>query len=215
MKVTAISTQARDTNRVNVFVDSVYSLSLDITQVAELGIHVGKVYTEEELTTLKSESQFGKVYTKALEYCLLRPHSAKEVRDYLYRKTRDTRTKTGEVKKGVSEAITQRVFARLVEKGYIDDEQFTKYWIEHRWLTKGASKRKLMAELYVKGVDHTFVEQALRESERSDADELQKIIAKKRARYPDEQKLIQYLARQGFTYGDIKEALSEADEHYT
>jgi regulatory protein len=41
--------------------------------------------------------------------------------------------------------------------------------------------------------------------------ELQKIIAKKRSRYDDEQKFMAYLARQGFSYDDIKEALREED----
>lgn len=208
LKVTAITTQTKNKTRVNVMVDGKYRLSLDVAQYADLGVRVGKEYTEEELAALETESQFGKVYARALEYCLMRPHSAKEVRDYLYRKTRDTRTKTGAIKPGVSPAITSRVFERLAEKGYIDDEKFARYWIENRHLTKGTSSRKLTAELRSKGVESALIERLLAESPRSDTDELQKIIAKKRARYPDEQKLIQYLARQGFSYDDIKQALA-------
>jgi regulatory protein len=211
MKITGISSQQKDKNRVNVMVDGKYRFSLDIFQVADLGIRVGKDYTDGELTELETESQFGKTYARALEYSLMRPHSAKEMRDYLYRKTRDTRTKTGAVKKGVSPEITARVFDRLVEKGYIDDEKFTRYWVENRNLTKGASKRKLTAELRAKGVESSVIEKFLAESDRTDDDELQKIIAKKRSRYPDEQKLMQYLARQGFSYDDIKRGLSDSD----
>jgi len=211
MKITDISAQVKNQNRVNVMVDGKYRFSLDIFQVADLGIRVGKEYSDEELTELETESQFGKTYSRALEYCLMRPHSAKEVRDYLYRKTRDTRTKTGEVKKGIAGEITTRVFDRLVEKGYVDDEKFARYWIENRNLTKGASGRKLTAELQSKGVERLIIEKFLSESDRSDASELQKVITKKRARYPDEQKFIQYLARQGFTYDDIKRALAGED----
>lgn len=207
MKITGITAQQKDKNRVNVMVDGKYRFSLDIFQVADLGIRVGKDYTDEELTALETESQFGKVYARALEYSLMRPHSAKEVREYLYRKTRDTRTKTGDVKKGVSPEITSRAFDRLVEKGYVNDEKFARYWVENRSLTKGASKRKLQAELRSKGVESGIIERLLTESSRSDEDELQKIIAKKRRRYPDEQKLMQYLARQGFSYEDIKRGL--------
>jgi len=210
MKITAITAQQKDQNRVNVMVDGKYRFSLDIFQYADLGIKIGKEYTEEELIELETESQFGKLYTRALEYCMLRPHSGKEVRDYLYRKTRDSRTKTGAVKKGVSPELTDRVFRRLVEKGHVDDEKFTRYWIENRNLKKGVSQRKLQAELRAKGVDLAIIEQALAQSERIDEDELQKVIAKKRSRYPDEQKLMQYLVRQGFRYDDVKEALSEA-----
>lgn len=211
MVITNISIQAKDKNRVNIMVDGKYRFSLDIFQVGELGIKVGRDYSEDELITLETESQFGKTYTRALEYCLSRPHSSKEVRDYLYKKTRDTRTKTGGVKKGVSPEITKRVFDKLSEKGYIDDEKFARFWIENRSLKKGASKRKLMTELRGKGVDAATVEHYLSETERTDEDELKKIIAKKRSRYADEQKLMQYLARQGFSYDDIKSALSSED----
>lgn len=216
MKITGISQQTKNKNRVNVMVDGKYRFSLDIFQVGDLGIRVGKEYTDEELTELETESQFGKVYARALEYCLMRPHSAKEVRDYLYRKTRDTRTKTGEVKKGVSPEITARAFDRLVEKGYVNDENFARYWIENRNQTKGASRRKLTAELRAKGVAQEIIERHLRETARSDEDELQKVIAKKRARYPDEQKFMQYLMRQGFRYDDVKQALqAEIDDDYS
>ena len=112
------------------------------------------------------------------------------------------------VRKGVPVELTVRVFNRLLEKGYIDDEKFARFWIENRNQTKGTSRRKLTAELRAKGVESSLIERLLGESERNDEDELQKIIAKKRNRYPDEQKFMQYLARQGFSYDDIKQALS-------
>ena len=193
-------------------VDGTYRFSLDIFQYADLGIKVGKEYSEEELNALESESQFGKLYARTLEYCLMRPHSAKEVRDYLYRKTRDTRTKTGEVKKGVPAELTVRVLDRLREKGYIDDEKFTRFWVENRSLSKGASRRKLTAELRAKGVEQSIIDSALTSSERSDETELAKVVMKKRARYPDERKFIAYLAGQGFSYDAIKQALAEQEE---
>ncbi len=212
MKVTALSAQQRNPDRINVMIDGIYRCSLTITQVVALGIKVGAEYDEAQLATIEGESEFGKLYARALEYCLMRPHSAREVRDYLYRKTRETKyrsRKTGEVKtrEGISQELTDRVYHRLVEKGYIDDESFARYWVEHRNMTKGTSRRKLEAELRAKGVTSDIIQRQFTLSGRSDEDELRKVIAKKRARYPDEQKLIQYLARQGFGFDDIKHAL--------
>ncbi len=208
MKITSITLQTRDKNRVNVSVDGKYRFSLDVFQVGEMGLRTGKEYDESELLALETESQFGKLYGRALEYCLMRPHSGREMRDYLYRKTRPTRTKTGEMRPGVAPEITNRVFNRLVEKGYIDDEKFARYWVENRSVIKGASHRKLVAELRLKGVDGTLIEQALSETDRDDTSEIQKIIAKKRSHYPDDMKLMAYLARQGFDYDEIKNALN-------
>ena len=207
MKITSISLQTRNKNRVNVSVDGEYRFSLDTYQLIELGIKIGQEYDEAEIITLKQESQFGKVYSRALEYCLMRPHSVREMRDYLYRKTRSTIDKKGGLKPGVSSEITTRVLSRLLEKGYVDDVKFTRYWVENRSVIKGVSRRKLSAELQSKGIDVSIIDQEFSQTERSDNDEIQKIITKKRAHYPDNQKLIAYLARQGFRYDDIKRAL--------
>jgi len=211
MKITSISAQKRDNNRVNILVDGKYRFSLDVYQLVELGVKVGREYDEAELVALEQDSQFGKLYGRALEYCLMRLHSVREVKDYLYRKTRPTRDKTGEIKPGVSPEITMRVYDRLVEKGYIDDIKFTKYWVENRSLTKGVSLRKLTSELRTKGVESSIIEQTLGETERNDSEEIQKIIAKKRSHYPDDQKLIAYLARLGFSYDEIKKATDQSN----
>jgi len=213
MKITALTSQQKDPNRINVMVDGTYRFSLDISQVVSLGVKVGQEYSEKELTEIEGESQFGKLYARALEYCLMRPHSAREVRDYLWRKTRATKYKsrqTGEIKEreGYATELVERVFDKLVDKSYVDDESFARFWVENRNQTKGASRRKLEAELRAKGVSQEIIAQQLSESERTDDSELQKVIAKKRNKYQDEQKLMQYLARQGFSYDDIKQALS-------
>lgn len=216
MKITALSVQQKDLNRVNVMVDGKFRFSLDISQVGDLKIKIGNDYSESDLHELETESQFGKLYARALEYCLIRPHSSREMRDYLYRKTLSKKVRnrrTGEIKDrpGIGKEITERVYDRLVERGHINDEKFARFWIENRNLRKGSSIRKLQAELSTKGVDKSIVEKILSESDRNDTDELQKIIIKKRTKYSDEQKLIQYLARQGFGYDDIKSALSGDD----
>lgn len=212
MKITNISPQVRDKNRVNVGVDGKYRFSLDFLQVGELGIKIGQEYTEAEIVALEEESQYGKLYNRALEHALMRPRSQREMKDYLYRKTRDSLTKTGQIKKGVSPALTERVFEKLVSKGYIDDQKFARFWIENRNLRKGSSMRRLSAELSAKGVDRTIIESLLGETDRSDEDEIKKIIDKKRPRYDDDQKIMAYLARQGFSYDDIKSALDDYDQ---
>lgn len=216
MKITNISAQAKNPNRVNISIDGKYRFSLDIYQLTEIGLKSGQELSEEQLAEFLQESAFGKLYARALEYTMIRPHSAREIRDYLWRKTRATKYKsrTGEIKEreGVSESLTERVFTRLEQKGYINDESFARYWVENRNQTKGTSQRKLQAELQAKGVPRQIIDTALASTERSDADELMKIIAKKRNKYADQQKFMMYLARQGFGFDDIKSALA-ADDH--
>lgn len=214
MKITAITSQAKNKDRVNVMVDGVYRLSLDIFQLGELGVRVGKEYTDAELASLEEESQFGKLYARTLEYCMRRPHSVREVRDYLWRKTRNTKYKSrssGEIKErpGVSERVAERVLLRILQKNYVNDEQFARWWVESRNRSKGVSRRKLQSELAAKGVSREVVDAALLQTEREDQSELQKMIEKKQKRYPDQDKLMAYLARQGFSFDDIKQALDK------
>ena len=207
-----MSAQIKNPDRLNILVDGKYRFSLDISQVVDLGIKVGNDYSDDELTELEAESQFGKLYSRALEYCIMRPHSAREVHSYLWRKTQNSRYKSRDgtihEREGISQSIADRVHDKLVQKGYIDDEKFARFWVENRNLTKGSSSRKLISELRVKGVEQSIIESVIGESDRSDESEIQKILAKKRAKYPDDQKLIAYLARQGFSYDKIKDALS-------
>ena len=212
--ITLLSPQVRDPERVNVSVDGKYAFSLDISQVVDLGIKPGQILSSEKLADLKQESEFGKLYARTLEYALMRPHSAREIGDYLYRKTLTRQyknRKTGKIsdKPGVAKTVTDRVFAKLQERGYIDDRKFASWWVENRCQSKGVSMRKLRSELAAKGVSSAIIEDVIAKSLRNDNDELAKIIAKKRRRYPDEQKFMQYLARQGFNFDDIKAALRD------
>ena len=115
MKVTAITAQKRNSNRVNISVDNKYSFSLDINQITDLGIKIGNEYDERGLNFLKQESQFGKIYGRTIEYCLIRPRSLREVSEYLRRKFWLMNKKNIDPKSKIDPDITKRIIDRLVE----------------------------------------------------------------------------------------------------
>lgn len=219
-RITDIKQAVRDRNRVNIYVDDKYFCSLDISQVVDLKIKVGKELSDDERAELKRASEFGKFYQRALEYALMRPRSEKEIRDYLNRKTLNRKVrvknrKTGEYqtreKQGYDKTLVPLVLERLNARGYIDDHRFAELWVENRNVSKGVSVKKLRNELAQKGISHQIIDDVLDNSARNDEDELRKIIARKANRYPDQQKFIQYLVRQGFNYSDVIDALSLSD----
>ena len=219
-RITDIKQAIRDQNRVNLYVNDKFFCSLDVAQVVEFKIKVGKELSDEECDELKRASEFGKFYQRALEFTLMRPRSQKEIRDYLNRKTlsrkvRVKNRKTGEYqtkeKHGYDKSLMPLVLQRLDERGYIDDRHFAKLWVENRNTQKGTSIKKLRVELLQKGISQQIIDEVLETGTRNDADELQKIIARKANRYPDQQKFIQYLVRQGFNYSDVVDALSSLD----
>ncbi len=231
-KITDIRAAARDENRVNIFVDNEYSFSLDISQVVELKIKVGREISEEELTEFRKASEFGKLYQRALEWVLIRPRSVREAKDY-FRKRQEKRRvdnlararnrarfdelRRAKDKEGlsrlkelkfptkelpeISDELVGLVVERLTDRGYLDDRKFAEYYVENRFVKKGVSRKRLEMELLKKGVSRGVIEEVLAESPRNEKEEIAKIVAKKRAKY-DDQKLLAYLVRQGFSYDE-------------
>lgn len=213
LKITDIRQGVKSPNRVNVFVDGKYSFSLDISQVVDLKLKVGREISEEELAEYKRASEVGKMYQRTLEWVLIRPRSERETKDYLGRKLRmpssgrsllpssrgsslSPRSDCGFHSEDIAE-FSQTIIDRLVSKGYIDDGKFARYYVENRFVKKGISRKRLKMELLKKGISKEIIDEVV--DIRNDEEEILKIIAKKRSKYDDE-KLIQYLCRQGFPY---------------
>jgi SOS response regulatory protein OraA/RecX len=68
-------------------------------------------------------------------------------------------------------------------------------------------------ELQQKHVSSDVINQVLAEDETDERASLRELVAKKQARYPDRQKFMQYLARQGFSFDDIKSVLDGGDTY--
>ena len=224
--ITNLKQGVKNPNRVNVFVNSKYALSLDVAQVVDFGIKVGLEISDDELEELKKASEYGKLYQRTLEWVLVRPRSVRETRDYLVKKLKTSpsdpllrarrygaqslvplpvgRVQSSEDVFELSESIIQR----LLDKKYLDDYKFAEWYVENRFVKKGVSRKRLNMELMKKGVAREIIDEVI--DERDDEEELRKMIARKRAKYDDE-KLIAYLGRQGFSYDLIKQALSEEE----
>lgn len=202
MKITELKQGVKNPNRVNVFVDGKYEFSLDVAQVVDFKIKVGMEISPEQLLEFKKASEFGKLYQRALEWVLTRPRSEKETRDYLNKKI---------FEKKLDKKYIDTITERLKEKGFLSDFEFAKWYVENRFVKKGVSLKRLKMELMKKGVASEIIEEVLNSSERNDEEEILKIIAKKRAKYDDE-KLTQYLCRQGFSYQLVNELVRSCEK---
>ncbi|HSE29230.1 MAG TPA: RecX family transcriptional regulator [Candidatus Saccharimonadales bacterium] len=196
-KITGLKVQVKNLERVSVFVDGKYSFSLNQNQLLDLKLRVGLEVTDQEIENFKRASDFGKNYERALIYVMIRPRSTKEVRDYFKRKK-------------VDHNDAELIIDKLKAKRYLSDENFARSWIENRNLGKKTSARKLKMELKQKGLSESLINEALSTSNFSEDDALKNLIAKKRKNVKfaaDPQKLMQYLARQGFGFDEIKQAM--------
>lgn len=199
MVITDLKVQVKNPNRASVFVDRKYSFSLTIEQLADSKLKSGQELSEADLKRLKKLSEDGKLKYKVLEWLMVRPHSERELRDYLFRK---------KIEKEQIEEIVDWAKA----KGYQDDTRFTRWFVELR-LRKNKSLRAVESELKSKGISSVTIQSILSEVGGLGRDEesLSKLIEKllTKSRYQDEKKLIAYLIGKGFKYSDVKEALAD------
>ena len=268
--VTSLRGAVRDSHRINVFLDGKFSFSLTLTELADSKLHQGQVLTDPEVERLRNLSGLGKLYQQTLEYCFSRPHSKKEIIDYLERKrlrrdiswkrfeehqlkiqndpeyaarTKEIRQYTKEQNQKIREIdftenntyeyrgtkktnlptkpadritseMIQEVVSRLESQNYINDQDFARYFIENRHQNKGISTKRLIQELKIKGIDSDIIEQAMFDQGtgnlfRDEEVEIEKMIKKQLRKISDRQKIIAYLARQGFSYDLIKTKLDQ------
>ncbi|HZM63901.1 MAG TPA: RecX family transcriptional regulator [Candidatus Saccharimonadales bacterium] len=199
MKITAITQQQKRADRYSIFVDGKYAFSLSESGLIESRLVSGQELTVAELTALKKTAGLDKAYGLALRYVAIRPRSEGELADYFRRKQVET-------------SDAEQIMQRLRSFGLVDDMAFAKAWVTNRRLLKSVSKRRLRQELQQKRVASDIIDGALQDDEADDRQALRELIEKKQHRYPDKQKFMQYLARQGFSYDDIKSALTKAQE---
>ncbi len=198
MKVTKIEAQVKTRGRYSIFVDGQFAFGLSELALINSGIKVGLEISAKQLDKFKQESDIDKIYGRTLDLLARRPRSEWELRDYLRRK----QIEAGDV---------DTLLNKLSNSGYINDEDFARRWVDSRRLLKSTSKRKLNLELKQKRISDEIINKVLAEDETDELKVLKELIAKKRTqtRYQDDQKLMQYLVRQGFNYSDIKQTLRD------
>lgn len=202
MKITAIKQQVKRTNRYSIFVDDKYAFSLSENALLESRLASGHELTKEQLKEYKELSADDKLYNQTLRYIAMRPRTEWEIETYLERKN-------------ASPEIIRSTIDKLIKIELIDDEKFARAYVADRRLLRPTSRRKLTAELRKKHLPSQIIDRIL--SEQTDSEEqniLREVIAKKRSqtKYQDNLRLMQYLARQGFSYDDIKQVLAEESD---
>jgi len=198
MKITAITQQEKLKSRYSIYVDGKYAFSLSDTALLDSKLVVGQELTKDEVGKFKELSKEDKLYGQILRYTALRLRSRWELEVYMQRKD-------------IPLPLQQQLLNKLSNLGILDDYKFAESWVRNRRLLKSSSRRRLSLELRQKHIPDEIIQQVLAEDETDEQAMLRELIARKRkqVKYQDDTKLMQYLARQGFSYNDIKFVLNE------
>lgn len=197
-KITALTTQKRNPDRVNVYLDDAFAFGLATITAAYL--RVGQTLSPAEIESLQGADLEEKAKNVALGYIEYRPRSIAETRQHLQ-------------KKEYPDDVIDRVVARLQTVELLNDATFAQYWVEQRETFKPRSKMALQLELRQKGIDRARIETAVAEVDEVAA--ATKAVEAKARRWQTlpklefKKKLGGLLQRRGFGYDIIRE-VSEA-----
>lgn len=192
MFVTEIQQQKNNEDRFSIFVDGKYSFSLSGNDLLEHKVKIKMELDEVQVKKFEKISADSLLLSKAYDKCLRRPHSVREIRDYL-------------TKNKASDELSDAIIEKCLDRNLLNDEYFAERWYEHR-KNSNRSDRFIQNELFKKGVAKEIIDKTVKGD---DKQALKDAINKKINKYDDERKLIAYLQRQGFNYYDIVTALKE------
>ncbi len=195
-KITAITAQKRHPQRVNIFLNGEFAFGL--ARIVAAWLHVGQELSDEDIARLREADAQEQAYQRALRYVGYRPRTAAEIRRHL-------------LKRGTAEAHIETVLARLRDLKLVDDTAFARAWVEDRITFRPRGRRALRAEMRQKGLDEEAIAQALENID--EADLAYQAAQKALRRYQHlpwqafRQKMSAYLARRGFPYDIVREAV--------
>lgn len=192
--ITAIIVQKRNPNRVNIELDGEFAFGLD--RMVAAWLRVGQQLSEERINQLRYQDSIEKALVRAIRLLSYRARSEAEIRDRLR-------------KAEMEEAVIDQVLLKLRDSELINDEGFSKEWIENRSTFRPRSRRLLQMELRQKGIPQEVIKKTLDEVVQDDVTLALQAARKQAHRWTglDEaefrKKLTGFLGRRGFSYGAI------------
>ncbi|MBI3980460.1 RecX family transcriptional regulator [Candidatus Microgenomates bacterium] len=217
MQVTLLTPQKNDPKRVNVFIDDKFFCALPLIEVVTLRLKEGLQLTEKQLMGIWQKNLQTRLTDLALNYLSFRPHSEKEVREHLQLKLK--KFKGNDAFKNLqsvnSQELINDILVNLRSKDYLNDVNFSKWWIEQRQTFKKKGRKLIDFELRQKGISDDNIEQAwsLPEDKLSESDIAMAFIKKKESSLErlspkvQREKIYSWLTARGFSYETIKDVI--------
>ncbi len=206
--VTRLEPQARDPERVSIFIDDAFWMGVHRDVLGEHPVEVGQVLPVAVQQALYRAELGRKAQAVALRYLEPRPRTVQEVRRRLERA-------------GFPAEVIDQVVTRLETLGYLDDRAYAQAYVRGRLAGRGYGPRRLRAELRRRGVPPNVVEATLDAAlAETDPLEIARPLARRRWKLlcqnePDRrkrrQKLIAFLQRRGFSSEIAYRLLRELD----
>lgn len=124
------------------------SYTIDETSLVTYCLRKDMVITAELSSVLAECQVLSSARKLANRFLQLKPRTIKEVNDYLKKHSIASRSRS-------------LIIEELITKGYLDDAQYAKDWVEYKVRVNGLGSKRLFHELQQKGVESSCIEKAL------------------------------------------------------
>lgn len=201
MKLTA---QSGRRDKVHILLDGEYKITTNADFWNKCSYADGDEIDEAEFEALCGKINCAKALKKCGDFIGRREYSAKQVKDKL-------------LQNGFDEEIAENAVQKCLDSALIDDRRFARAYVFHLYSTKSLPLARIRYELSAAGVDKSIAEEELEAAEIDDVQSIIKIVKRKylsRVDFDNKkevEKLTLSLARRGFSFADIKNALDEME----
>ena len=198
-QITAIKVNKKRPNRRSIFIDGQFAFTVSEGIFFQHNLEEGGELSDKQIKELTTADEFYKAKQAAVNLLSYRPRSIKEVSNRL-------------VQKGWNQDLADRVTGELVDKGYLNDEEFAAIFARDRAKNKCLGPVALKSELIKTGVAQKIIEKNIEAVySKYPADELIQRLMKKRGIDLDvplvkkeKQRFINLLKRKGFTWDQME-----------
>ncbi len=201
--ITEISVQKKNKNRCNIYIDNVFAFGVSNELIYKENLKVGMMVDEEKLKKIAYEENLINCKETALKIIERSYKTKKEMIKRL-------------LEKGYALEEVNETLKFLEEYNFINDESYTKAFINDRTKTQG--KQKIKYALKNKGVSDEIIEEELskldmeKEKENANILALKKyniLIKRESDKYKLKEKIIRFLISRGYNYEVAKDAVNE------
>lgn len=149
---------------------------------------------------MEKTPEYIKARGRAIKYIMYKMRTGKEVYDKL-------------LELEFNEDVINQVIFDLEQLEYINDDEYTKKFIESNKKSKKISKSMIKLKLKNKGIDNEIVEKYLEELNFNDFEAIEKLLVKKKFNnelpFEEKNKIIAYCVRKGFSLEEVLKVIKD------
>lgn len=204
-EITAIEMQKKDPERCSVFINGEFAFGLSKKAVERYNLKAGSILNEEQYQTLMVRIQLDKAKFKALDSISRGGKTEKQIREKLLQAEYST-------------YIIDEVITFLKKYNYINDEEYTKRYIDAKSHYSHKSLRQIKMELYKKGISVGNITEYCEDADTLEWENINYFLDKYKydvlLEFKDRQKIINRILTKGFSYSNIERCIRTRNEGF-